>query len=204
MGFSFQATLKSTPPCKEGASPAETRRWRGTRKCLPRPHSTGMLPHTSQNQPFSSFSQVSQLHRPKTIFTRWADRNAIKLFIVRHSHMGCVLKSQLPLRKIEKLSSWDDKGSGSGSLGTGEPGTVLLSKAFVSAQHQLPLCPSPTIPHLLLISLLLSSSQPTDLTHLDADCSEQNQTLNPKSTEPKTVTQHEAHLNFPPQFMSVL
>lgn len=164
-----------------------------------------MLPHTSQNQPFSSFSQVSQLHRPKTIFMRWADRNVIKLFIVRHSHMACVLKSQLPLRKIEKLPSWDDKERiRLPESGKREPGTAPLSKVFVSAQHQLSLCPSPTILHLLLISLLLSSSQPLDLTHLNADCSEQNQTLNPKSTEPKAVTQRGAHLNFPPQFTSVL
>lgn len=52
-----------------------------------------MLPRASRNSSFTSFWQVTLLCGLKTIFMRWADRNTIKLFISRHSHMAYVLRN---------------------------------------------------------------------------------------------------------------
>lgn len=57
------------------------------------PPRTWMLPRASRNSSFTSFWQVTLLRWLKTIFMRWADRNTIKLFISRHSHMAYVLRN---------------------------------------------------------------------------------------------------------------
>lgn len=189
-----------------------------------------MLPRASRNTSFTSFWQVTLLRRLKTIFMRWADRNTIKLFISRHSHMAYVLRNSAssPIKKElwegltfsfgGNLFSPGRVRQGSGLYRPGHQGReeTILSEGPTprticpTSSPLLPGNPTFSAPPSLALSVL-PSSQPAcqvermmEILHLDSDYTEQSWALYPRRLGQKALIWYSTYSGLFPKNISLI